>query len=599
MLENFRNKCHPIALTPLSPLFLSLGLLLCTVIYFPVQHFDFLYLDDDGNLYGNPLFQAARLSHLIQFWTHPYFKLYIPTTYSVWYVLGSALGWASQSPGGILLDPGAFHAMNVVFHFLNFILARHIIEACLKKLLPELTRPAWTAWIAALFFLVHPVQVEAVAWVSGFKDVLSTTLGFSSILLYLRALDSEATSPLFAHKRYFFLSLLAGTLAALAKPSWIIFPVFLLILAIALYLQKLKTLWIQALLWLAPTGFVLWMTHQSQSTSHRVPQVDLIARPWIALDSLGHAILKFLLPLHLMPDYGRTPERVLELGIGSVPAWVGLSAVLSSGVLLVYYRGRPFRIALGSFISLFCLGLLPVLGILPFAFQRISTVADRYSYFPILWLCGSVSVLPHFAPKRWQPWIKRGLVIVILILTAASSQQTQVWKNNETLFGFALTKNPESFISHTDYGLWLDSQKRFAEALEHYQKSLSLYPEQPEVLINAGIALYELKRPDATFSLYREVLDAHPDFHQMRLNLGAYLVDQKRPEEGLQEFRKILSLDPGNADAYYAIAITYMQTGQIALAEEAFHSTLKLNPDHLKAQNELRKLKSRIHSSSF
>lgn len=82
------------------------------------------------------------------------------------------------------------------------------------------------AGLAALFFALHPLRVESVAWVTERKDVLSLFFGLPALLLYLRYARAEAS----AGKGYYMFSLLFFTLSLCSKPLLITLPLILMVL---------------------------------------------------------------------------------------------------------------------------------------------------------------------------------------------------------------------------------------------------------------------------------------------------------------------------------------------------------------------------------
>ncbi|MEZ6047154.1 MAG: hypothetical protein R3C11_16555 [Planctomycetaceae bacterium] len=66
------------------------------------------------------------------------------------------------------LSPSGFHSMNTVYHLLNAWL--------LYGLLLYATKAPFRSFLVAFLFAVHPLHVESVAWISGRKDLISTSL---------------------------------------------------------------------------------------------------------------------------------------------------------------------------------------------------------------------------------------------------------------------------------------------------------------------------------------------------------------------------------------------------------------------------------------
>src|SRR5215831_18783988 len=94
----------------------------------PVLFADFIRLDDYGHLFENPQLRRMSVAGLAGLWTKSYFNLYIPITYSVWWVLaviGSLFGELRQ-------DAWFFHAFNLAIHLLNVALVFSVVRLLMR-----------------------------------------------------------------------------------------------------------------------------------------------------------------------------------------------------------------------------------------------------------------------------------------------------------------------------------------------------------------------------------------------------------------------------------------------------------------------------------
>jgi hypothetical protein len=169
--------------------------------------------------------------------------------------------------------------------------------------------------------------------------------------------------------------------------------------------------------------------------------VPLWLRPLVAGDALAFYLYKLLFPITLVPDYNHSPNHIRG-NFEVFYTWV-LPVVVAVMLLRFCWRRRAAApLAAGAI--WFVVALLPVLGMVPFAFQRMSTVADRYLYLPMVGvaLCAAWwldrMTLPDISdglPNRQK--VKRLIGFSILVLAALGVRtllQTHYWHNSETLF---------------------------------------------------------------------------------------------------------------------------------------------------------------------
>ena len=133
------------------------------VVFAQVGQFNFLLWDDDLHITENKWMNPVTTQSFIHFWKNPF---EIPVTFSFWALEKSTIQTFLRCPDGSQCLAGYFHIVNLCIHIANALLVYGLILM--------LVRRRWLAGVGALLFGLHPVQVEAVAWISSLKDLLST-----------------------------------------------------------------------------------------------------------------------------------------------------------------------------------------------------------------------------------------------------------------------------------------------------------------------------------------------------------------------------------------------------------------------------------------
>ena len=532
--------------------------LVTIAVFWLVYSHEFVIWDDDVNVSENPSLNPVTLDHILGFWRAPYKQLYIPLTYTLWAMTAAVSRWMIPNPtGSTPLDPRFFHSLNLLVHLLSVLVVWRVVRLLLDRTMregqnsatsPSRTRAVWAACGGALLFAVHPIQVEAVAWVTGCKDVLGGFLSFVAIWQYLEyvrggAETASSGTPARGNRslRHYWLATGAFVLALLAKPTAVVVPVVVWLLDIWGWPQTWRTRKPVLLVWLIIA--LLWglLTSQVQPAATGLFKVPWWARPLIAGDAVAFYLYKLGLPLWLGPDYGRSPEVMLaqpSLWLTGLGPW-GLA------VWLWYKRTRVPWLAAAA--GVFVAGLLPVLGLVPFAFQTFSTVADRYVYIAML---GPAVALAWALAQSRQRWLAVGCVVVLGLLGIRSAWQAHYWHTTVSLFEHALTVNPHSAVAHNNLGAALQSQGRLAEAIDHYTEAIRFRP---------------------TFAL------AH-------FNLGYVLRSQGHIQQAVDHYTEALRLEPYDVSAHYNLGLALAKQGRLAEAKHHFAEVLRLNPNHAAAR---------------
>src|SRR5262249_6863530 len=177
------------------------------VVFWPVLGNQFVNWDDDKNFLVNPSFRGLGIANLRWMFTTFHLGHYHPLT---WLSLGiDYVIWG--------LDPAGYHLSSLLLHTANAVLFYCV---ALRLLGGRILAAAF----GALFFALHPLRVESVAWASERRDVLSGMFYLVTLLAYLRA---HQEGP---RRRWLAISLAAFAAALLSKAIVVSLPVVLLLL---------------------------------------------------------------------------------------------------------------------------------------------------------------------------------------------------------------------------------------------------------------------------------------------------------------------------------------------------------------------------------
>ena len=321
---------------PSRPYLAALVLFTLTLVaYWPVLDHGFVW-DDAINVEKNSGV-ISGFSQVSQFWQAPYQNLYIPLTYTVWTGIVEATHSSPRDRKSNKLDPRPFHLFNLLLHALSTL----VVYAILRKLIPS----EWAAAGGGLFFALHPVQVEPVAWITGMKDVLSGLLSLIAIWQYLlyrqprsipashSALGDEAGGGKKRLRSYLHYSLatFSFVLALLSKPTASALPLVVLVLDHWVLKRTAKEKATALLPWVAIAVPFVAATKLAQPDTVLGFVTPFWARPLITADALAFYLAKVAIPIRLGPGYGRAPEVAMGEG------WIYLTWLLPSLVALALW----------------------------------------------------------------------------------------------------------------------------------------------------------------------------------------------------------------------------------------------------------------------
>jgi len=445
------------------------------------------------------------------------------------------------------------HVVNVALHAANAVL--------LLVVLRRLQMPG--AELAALLFAVHPVTVEAVAWITQRKAVLSTFFFLVSLAGWLRFTSNERA-------RWYLLSCGTFLLALMAKTTTVMFPVVLVL--IHWYQRRPWTR--RALLRLAPlfamstiagiTSIVferfIGSTGEAWSASfgERLAAAGMIA--WFYLG-------KLVLPLGICFNYPRW--RIDDTALLS---YLPTAALVAIAALLWRFRrrwARPWVLALACFLA----NLFPVLGFFNVFGMRYAHVADHWQYLASLSIFALGGGLLASAP-RWiagsRPalagWAQVGAGSLCAFALAALAwltwHQSRAYVDGVTLWRHTLQQEPDSLIAHNNLGRHLLDEQRFAEAIAHFRRVIELDPSLPEPYLNLGNALNASGHPARAIPYWEQALARDPRQLIALNNLAAMRLNQGRLAEAESLLRRALEQQPRFELALGKLARLYQRQGR-------------------------------------
>ena len=339
-------------------------------------------------------------------------------------------------------DPLFFHAMSLSLHAINVLLVFRLTEGFITASLPGRPRPATlslprreglvsdfslpAAFITALLFAVHPLQVEAVAWISASKVLLYTSFYLAALGCYLLYLLREQS-------RYYYLALLAFVLSFGGKEQAVMLP-FALLWADWLLHRNLKEagLWFEKLPFMVIALVFCYVTIRSHASTDRGILSEEAVYPLFQRLALGsyaltEYLVKTLFPVHQLFFYP-IPFRIgdpLPLRFYFYPI---LLIVMGLSLWpLLKKRG------IWAGVAFFLLHIALVLHIVPMS--RFTVVADRYLYLagPGLFFLLALTLLHVVRRVRRPRWIWIPFLLYLISLGSASYYRVQVWKNDATL----------------------------------------------------------------------------------------------------------------------------------------------------------------------
>jgi len=542
---------------------------LAGVAFVPALGAGYTNWDDPPSVVQNPLVASLNPSNLAGMFYGPQaivVGLYVPLSQLSFAVERALLG----------SGPAGHHAMNLLFHAG----AGLLLFAFLRRFM----RDAPAALFGAAVFLVHPVQVESVAWIAERKSVLSAVFIFAALLTYLRR---ARPGPRSFSLREEWPALVFTLLALLSKPVAVVLPPLLAALDLTRppeeggeegawlsgrkVARAILSKWPYFLLAIAASLATLW-GHARQGGLDTPPR-DFVPTLATALSVVPEYARLALWPTSLSA-HRVVPERASLL---DPTALLGL-CILLAGAALLLWRMRRSRVAVLLSVWV-AAALLPVSNIVPLDVY----IAERYLYLPVAAL-GAGAGFALFPPgRRWGGVRRRAAAaaafLIILAFAALTFDRAKVWHDSRTLWTDTLARSPASAKAHVNLGLVLMESGDLAAAERHFTEAIRL-EGLADAWLNLGIVLSRQGRSEDALRAFDAAKLASHDLADVDYWRGRMLTALGRDAAAEAAYLEEIARRPGFVPALIDLSLVQARQGRVEEALDSIERAVALEPEN-------------------
>lgn len=492
--------------------------------------------DDHRQIVGNPLVQDPRAWPAL--WTN-----------GVWAGAGSGSSWYRPAMmQSFAFDRALFGPSATPAHAVSLVLFGAVV-ALVYATMRRFGASRGVAFGGALLGAVHPVQAEAVAWISARCELLVAAFGLAALLAHDRG----------KHAGVF----VAFLFALLSKESAIAFaPLFLAIDRV-----------------------------QSSSFAPR----DLAARhtPWIAatlayaalrasaLGGVSGGIAGAVDPAGVVAFFGQGAMRIvapIALTIspvepGTVHLWTGAIVAIGGALAgLVAWRDRsPLLVPIGLALGFLAIGALGA--------ARLGEIADRYLLLPVFgvaWLVAAgIGALGE--PVRRAGFAAIGATAIALAVLG--SLHVRSYASDERLWSDAIDKNPRALRAALNLGAVYLDRGEPARASEWLERAAAIAPGDPQVELNRAIAQEQQGDASGARARLDALADANPGFWPAALRAGHLALDARDFAAAASRYEAVLRTHPLSAEAWAGLGVAREREGRRDDARRAIERSLALDPN--------------------
>lgn len=543
------------------------GIMLVTLLcYIPLFNNDFLRTwDDMAYVTNNLLIRELSFNGIIRIFKEDggLYANYHPLT-----TLSLALNYHEG------VTPFPFQFTNLLLHLINTLLVFVFIYFISNKRIIA-------AVLTSLWFGIHPMHVESVAWISERKDVLYTFFFLLGIITYFKYINTNNRT------KWYLLTLLFFVLSILSKAMAACFPVVLLCMD---YLVKRK---LSAKLIFEKIPFaayavimgIIAIKMQAAGNATSAVTFPLFSRILHASFGFTMYIAKMFVPAGLSAFYPYPyPLTNSFWNIDTIPSELYIILFVSIAITTAVVYMAVKQTLLSRYV-LFGMGfyLATIALVLQYFPVGRAIISDRYTYLPYIGLFFIVgSFIQHYAfspDKKTTGKVILGIAgIYTLTLCYKTYNQVQIWKNDDTLWSNTIKKYPNdnrivlSYFNRASYYLM---QNKIDDALNDFIWIARNNPKDDNTLVRIGTIYGQHKNDLENAILYlRKAYETNPQNTEALRNLATAYGVKGDHVNSLIYTKEAIRLSPNDPGLYMNAAISLHNLGK---TEEAVLYTNKAN----------------------
>lgn len=494
--------------------------------------------DDPEMVFNN---KAVKSFDLKAFFTEHYVGNYLPLT-----MLVHSFGW-------FLFDnsDAGHHALNILLHLMNGVFVYLLTQRLFKN--------KTTSGVSAFIFLVHPLQIESVAWIGELKNVLSSTFYLGALLVY-------TTFTVQNKKSAYWLCLLLFVLGCLSKSSVTVLPlscfcVDLLVhkrLSMSVLLNKLPFLALSMLF-----GLINLKTQAADQFINHAHEFPVYQRIGLSGFALINYVVLFLFPINLSVIYPYPELKIQVLALG----FLMLTVLITIVVLLV--RKKTYDWLFCILFVVLNLGL--VLQFIPFGEVL---YADRYAYIPLMgfaWMVG-------MALAKLRSFSEIALAILAVLYAFFSFARVTDWKTAISLYEAIIKKYPQQFIALNSAGVEAMRLNEDRKALDYFNRAVDAAPKNYKAYYNRGLLHLKNKKPTAAIKSFNQTLALY-DYQKAYIGrASAYYMSGDIPK-AMNDANRAVLFETKNAKAHFVLGNCYNDLNHLDEALIEYNKSIELNGD--------------------
>jgi tetratricopeptide (TPR) repeat protein len=519
-------------------LVLTVALIVTVLVYYKFFFYGHISWDDPEMVFKNKFVRTFDVKGLF---TNHFVGNYIPIT-----MFTHSVAWLLFEN-----NDGGHHFINLMFHLINGVLVYQLSKRLFKNDL--------IANLGAIVFLLHPMQVESVGWISELKNVLSTTFFLAGTLSYLNFTERSKKIDYILCFFYF-------SLGCLSKSSVVVFPIALICLDILMQ-KKISFKFLINKIPFIIISIVIGLINIKTQTADQFINLSHEFPFYQRFSFAGYAILKyfilFILPVNLSVIYPYPEINTAVFAVG----YSGLIIIIA--LIILFIKQKKYQAA--AIILFVITNLILVLQFIPFGEVL---YADRYAYVPLIgfaWLIGLIL-------SNLKLPVSILSFVFIALFSVFSFSRSLDWKSAINLYEDINKKYPNQFLVLNSIGVESMFLNENEKALDYLNRAVSVAPRNYKGFYNRGLLYLKNNQPEQAIKSFNQTLELYNYSKAYVGRANTYYMLGDFPK-AINDANFVLKTEENNTKAHFVLGNCYNDLNRLEDALNEYNICLKYNKD--------------------
>ena len=519
------------------------------------------------------------------------------------------------------LHVAGYHVLNLVVHLLNALLVYWLMVLTFRT--PYATNGLqknvfissdffrWIPLFTALLFVSHPIQTQAVTYITQRFASLTALFYLASLTSYIKARGSSKGT------RYAFyaVSIVCAVLAMRTKEIAFTLPVIVSIYEFMFYrgLFKKRMLFLFLLLltmFIIPLSIIATRAGSISASAIWIDELTKFAGSenfsrWDYLNTQFRVIVTYIRLLFIPVDQNLDYDYPIYGTFFTPPVYLSFLFLLSLfcwGIFLLYRSYKSDRadrlwlrwMAFGIF------WFFVTLSVESSFFPILDVIYEHRLYLPSVgFFMAIISGIAFLYVRSANPGkgaakaVISLMTLAIIVLSWTAYARNMIWSDKVTLWEDVVRKSPYKGRPHFFLAEAYQERGHLDHAIQEYEttirlkkenlKSIKLQQDYALVHYCLGFAYQQKNRIEDAIRQYETALKVKPDYVDAFNNLGVAYQQQGRLDDAVRTYQAALELNPRNVDIHYNLGLAYQQRGLLGDAVRQYRTVIKLKPDYADA----------------